>query len=322
MPWESRVIMTKSAASVALAAAVLMHAAFGQDRASDDNVDPVALKLQKAKAAYEAELKKLQMPVLKELDKIKQKARESGDLEKLVAAKEATAAFEKSNKLPDRLPAKQFRNSYARLRDQIERALVEAKQAYTSNGKVEEAIRVAKDLEKFRAAAWDPRPTRPREHRSIDVKSDNHVILHYYLEKLLERDLQAKVELFTREGSFRIQGIGAQGEVLCTHPINTQIPATIDLGDLTVDKTGALALLALGYPRTDGGRVVVKLDGQIFCQMNVTGTDAWQKILIPLRGNRVVVEHHAVGWGSELMFFDWSIANEARSPGMPRPKKK
>ncbi len=44
----------------------------------------------------------------------------------------------------------------------------------------EETISVAKDLDKFRAAAWDPRPTRLRERRLIDVKSDNHVILHYY----------------------------------------------------------------------------------------------------------------------------------------------
>ena len=240
----------------------------------------------------------------------------------MVAAKEAIAAFETINKVPDSLPAKQFRNFYPRLRDQMVRAFTEAKQAYTRKGKVEEAISVAKDLDKFRAAAWDPRPTRPRKRRLIDVKSDNHVILHYYQGKALERDLKAKVELFTREGSVRIEGFGAQGEALCTHPINPQIPATIDLGDLTFDKTGTLTLSALGYPGTDGGRVVVKLDGRIFRQTNVTGTDGWQEILIPLRRSRVMVEHHAVGWGSELMFFEWSIVSEARSPRMPRSNKK
>jgi hypothetical protein len=314
--------MTKSTASVAVAAAILMHAALGQDQTSGDKGDPIALKLQKAKAAYEAELKKLQMPVLKELDKITQEAQQRGDLEKLVAAKEAIAAFEKHYKLPDRLPAKQFRISYPKLREQLEKAFDEAKRAYTGKGKVEEARSVAKDLDQFRAAARDPRPTRPREHRLIDVKSDNHVILHYYQEKALERDLRAKVELFTREGSVHIEGFGTQGEVLCTHPINPQVPATIDLGDLTFDKTGSLTLLAHGYPGTDGGRVVVNVDGQTFGQWNVTGTDDWQEIPIPLHRNRVVVEHHAVGWGSELMFFDWGIVSEAPSRRMPRSKKK
>jgi hypothetical protein len=322
MSWSRTVNTKKLMAYVAMAAFILMHAALGQDRISGDKRDPIALKLQNAKAEYEADLKKLKMPVLEELERIQQTAQASGDLEKLVAAKAAIAEFDKSNKIPAGLQAKQFRISYPRLRDQMEKAFVEAKQAYTGKGKVEEAISAAKDLDKFQAAAWDPRPTRKREHRLIDVKSDNHVILEFYQGKSLQRDLKAKVELFTREGGIYIEGFGSQGKVLCTHPIKPEIPATIDFGDLTFDETGTLTLLALGYPGTDGGRVVVKVDGQILSQTTVTGTDGWQVISVPLHRNRVVVEHHPVGWGAELMFFEWSIATEARSPRTPRSMKK
>jgi hypothetical protein len=314
--------MTKSAASVALAAAILMHAALGQDRTSGDKGDPIALNLQKAKAAYEAELKKLQVPVLKELDKIKQEAQQSRDLEKLVAAKDAIAAFEKSNKLPDRLPAKQFRSSYPKLRDQMEKAFVEAKQAYTSKGKVEEAISVAKDLDKFRAAGWDARPKRALESGLINVRSDYSHIMRFYQERSLHKDLNANVELFTVAGSVYITGFGEQA-VLCTHPFTLGLPATIDFGNVTLDKTGTLMLWALGWPGTVGGRVVVKVDGTMVDQRNITGTDGWQEISIPLNKKHVVIEHHAIDWRhNESMFFQWSFGSEARSSRMPRPKKK
>jgi hypothetical protein len=322
MPWSSTVIMTRSTASVALAAAILMHAALGQDGTSSDQVDPIALKLQKAKADYEAGLNKLKIPVLKELESIKQAAQASGDLEKLLAAKEAIASFEKNNKIPGSLPTKQFRISYPKLRDRMEKAFVEAKQAYTATGKLEEAISVAKDLDTFGAAAWDPRGKRPLESRLINVRSDHSHVVHFYQDRSLHKDLNANVELFTVAGSVYITGFGEQA-VLCTHPFNLGLPATIDFEDITSDKTGTLVLWALGWPGTVGGKVVVKVDGKMFDQRNISGTEGWREISIPLNKNHVVVEHHAIDWRhNELMFFQWSIGREGRSPRLPRSKKK
>jgi hypothetical protein len=68
---------------------------------------------------------------------------------------------------------------------------------------------------------------------------------------------------------------------------------------------------------------VIEVDGKMLDQRNVTGTNGWQQISIPLNKNHVVVEHHAIDWRhNEVMFFQWSLVSDARSPRTPRSKKK
>ena len=53
---------------------------------------------------------------------------------------------------------------------------------------------------------------------------------------------------------------------------------------------------------------VVKKDARNIGDWRISGEDGWQQITLPFSKNSVMVEHHAVGWGMEFMFFDYRIA--------------
>jgi hypothetical protein len=228
---------------------------------------------------------------------------------RLQAATEELGAFEKSNKIPDSLPAKHpFRKAYPRLRDQMVRAFEAAKREYTQKSKFNEAEAVGKELKSFRDTTWDPRSSQDVNYDKLIVKSDNHTTPAHDMDGHLKNDISANAKIIIVGDKAYVSGFADAELVLCTHPF-PGAPATIDFGDLTIGRTGTLTLLAQPYPRTDGGRVVVKVDGRNIADGDhrVNDPDGWEEIIVPFSRKAVAFEHHAVGWNMEDMFFTYRI---------------
>jgi hypothetical protein len=283
--------------------------------------DPIALKLRKAKEDYDARLTKLREPILKEMERRRKAAQDSGSLERLVAMDEAIAAFEKTNSIPDRLPAREFRREYPKLLDQMKRAFEDAVQAYTRQGMVAEAKSVANDLADLRQVAWDPRRSPSVDWDQLKVRAQTFIILEHDRGGSFKRDLSANAKVIVAGGKAFVTDLDDGGYALCSHPISGEVPATIDFGDLTDGVNGTLRLWVRNYPRTDGGMVVVKKDGRIFGRTRVVDADGWQEITVPLSRNRVEVEHHAINWGMEFLFFRYEIRRQGGPPRMPEKRK-
>jgi soluble cytochrome b562 len=270
--------------------------------------DPIALSLGKAKDAYKAKLMEIKRPVLDRLNRDLQAAKKKGSLKALRAATDDITAFEQRNKIPESLPAKDFRRDYPKILKRMVTAFDTAKGAYTREGKIAEAESVAKDLERFLELTWIPGPPRIDDFdKLLEIKSANEHIAGNDRNGNFKQLNAAMVLTITAQRA-QFSEFGGRLDVLCTHPFDLVQPATIDFGALTIERAGTLTLWAHGYPRTDGGRVLVKKDAQNIGDWRVSGEDGWQQITVPFSNNSVVVEHHAVGWGMEFMFFDYRIA--------------
>jgi hypothetical protein len=186
-------------------------------------------------------------------------------------------------------------------------ALDTARGEYTRKGKVKEADGVTKDLEWFLELNWDPRSSPDVDYNKVIVKSENGQALAHDRANSFKRDLNPNAKVIVVGDKAYVSEFEAGRTVLCTHPFNDVSPATIDFGDLTLDKIGTLTLLARCYPKTDGCRLVVKVDGRNIGDTRVRDEDGWKEIPVPFSKNSVVVEHYAVNWGMEFMFFEYRI---------------
>jgi hypothetical protein len=119
----------------------------------------------------------------------------------------------------------------------------------------------------------------------------------------------------SRDEKIYINEVFGRKDVLCTVPLSPSSPGTIDFSRITQDGTGSLILRIHSYPRSPGGRIVVKSDGVTRNDAAVEFGDAWKKIVVPFRRNKIVVEHHALGWMMEFMFIDYEVVPDP--PGIP-----
>jgi transposase len=120
----------------------------------------------------------------------------------------------------------------------------------------------------------------------------------------VDRNIKATL----RDDRIYINEAFGRKNVLCTGPLSPSSPGTVDFSRITSDRTGTLALLVHGYPGPmPGGRIVVKSDGVMTNDVTVNFGDGWKKIVVPVRRNKIVVEHHALGWNMEFLFIDYEV---------------
>ena len=121
-----------------------------------------------------------------------------------------------------------------------------------------------------------------------------------------------------RDDKIYINEAFGRKNVLCTAPLSPSSPGTMDFSRITSDRTGTLTLLVHGYPGPmPGGRIVVKSDGVMIKDDTVNFGDGWKKIVVPVRRNKIVMEHHAEGWNMEFLFIDYELVrrHDARNLG-------
>ena len=202
------------------------------------------------------------------------------------------------------------------------KAFVDAKKAYTRGKRESEAATVVKDLNSFQQATWDPRSSLVVDYDKLVVQSDIHLILEHNRAGSYKRDLNASAKVNITDGKAFINALDEHTYVIITHQFDRVKPATLDFGAITIDKVGTLKLLAHGYPRTNGGKIVVKVGERIIWEPITISADGWQAIPVPFQRNRVVIEHYAVDWSMEFMFFAYEITIDSTPPRNPRSKRR
>jgi DNA anti-recombination protein RmuC len=163
---RDRHLRMQTMAYAAFAAIALSSAAFGQfGDPAELEPDPISLKLEMDITAVQEGLESIRRPVLEELQKRRELARQSGDLHRLEQATKDITEFEKSDKLPATLKAakpelaKQFRKSYEEILQRMVDHFNAAIQEYTRQDRVDAAKAVERQLEKFKASVRSPLPS-------------------------------------------------------------------------------------------------------------------------------------------------------------------
>ena len=97
--------------------------------------------------------------------------------------------------------------------------------------------------------------------------------------------------------------------VICTHPASTKQAATIDFSAITKNHAGILTITAHSYPSmVPSAEIAVLIDGKPSPDRTIRIFDIkWHTMTIPFDRNDVVIEHRAIGWEFEGMFFNYHI---------------
>jgi hypothetical protein len=112
-------------------------------------------------------------------------------------------------------------------------------------------------------------------------------------------------------------GLAGRADVICTHPLAADKPATIDFGRVTCTQSGTLDIFAIGYknPNSNGGLVIIKKDGVVVQKKVIRDAGRWERLEVPFDKNKVELEHHALGWDQEFLFFDYSFSARSGADG-------
>jgi len=123
--------------------------AWGGTDDSDETVDAVQAKLDKAKAIHKSDTNKLRADIAAYFDKREEPARRKGDLQQVEKIKAEREAFDKKGELPPTAPL-ELKKKYQAAQGKLERAYGEAVKAYTKARKDAEAAAVEKEFSEFR----------------------------------------------------------------------------------------------------------------------------------------------------------------------------
>ena len=165
------------------------------------------------------------------------------------------------------------------------------------------------------ARSLDNYDTRAKTDRLVDVKTGN-VINHHIDSK---EGFQSHYKLITGENYSGDDGLvhlsgkrmqktayGRQNLIL-SHPFSPTGPATIDFSKITSTSQRTLELDFHAIPAQEGIQLKVRVDDKIAQDWNINAQEGWVHKSIPFRNNRVVIEHHAIGWYFEYLLFDYRI---------------
>jgi serine/threonine protein kinase len=109
-------------------------------------------------------------------------------------------------------------------------------------------------------------------------------------------------------GLVYVSEVFGRAGVIFTHPFDTKTPATIDFSKITRANAGQLSLMIKSYQSPGkGGRIVVNGGQATPSAAEIGAADRWKTIPIVFDHEAVIVEHHALGWNCEGMFFDYQI---------------
>lgn len=116
-------------------------------------------------------------------------------------------------------------------------------------------------------------------------------------------------------GLVYVSEILAKAGVIFTHPFDIKTPTAIDFSKITRANAGQLVLMIKSYQSPGkGGRIVVKGGHATPSAAKIDVADPWRTIEVVFEHESVLVEHHALGWNCEGMFFDYQIKNKPSGP--------
>jgi hypothetical protein len=121
-----------------LVATALATAACGVAPARED-ANPIKDRLDRARAAYEADLEKARDVLLGLLRKKEEAAQKAGDLTQLKKARAEREAFADRGELPKGVSTAEYRAAVAKARGRLETAYSQGRKEYTQAGKIAEA---------------------------------------------------------------------------------------------------------------------------------------------------------------------------------------
>jgi hypothetical protein len=263
--------------------------------------DAVGKKLAAAKEEYEKVTVKARAGLLAVLKKQEEIAQKAGDLKTLEQVQAEAKSFENGGVLPKSVSTKVYESQMRTARTKLEEAYGAAVKQYTKDGKIALAKAVQQDLDEFKKGGG-VEPSRSQLDKQLKVVSDD---------TYFRRQGPAnRLEIKETDGLIYAKVAFDRKNVICTHPVDRQKPATIDFGGVTKGERGTLVIYAcssLLAPKTPGGRVIVKVGGRVTKDIEVKKDGQWAVIEVPFNGQGVVVEHHPLGWNHEAMFFDYEI---------------
>jgi hypothetical protein len=160
----------------------------GQASLADD--DPIASRLDEAKATYQRELEVAKQIVVKAFNDADEKARDAADVDLVKTIKAERADFESTGKLPSRFPTTEYVQRRRKLRGDLNNAYTQAIRDYLKARKDDLATKIKNERDAFQKAEptgltskvdQDSKdefgPTRfdsgPERVRGVDVKVGN-----------------------------------------------------------------------------------------------------------------------------------------------------
>jgi hypothetical protein len=281
--------------------------------AADPANDAVRTRLDRAKIEYDKAVEKARSSLLGDLKKRTDAAKKAGDLKALEKALEEFQAFEKDGKAPRQLGGGTYEKQMKAARDKLEDSYRAAVKQYTKNDEIQQAKIIQQELEEFLKSDWNKvaasnvkGESRLTADRQLKIES----LDGYYLDSGKPRKNLAAFKIKTVDGIVYSATVFGKKNAICTHPLAKDKPATIDFERVTNGRRGTLSLYTASNPidaADVGGRIVVKTGGKIVDSFDVKKDAKWTIVKIAFNDEPVVVEHHAVGWSHEGMFFDYEI---------------
>ena len=298
--------------------------------ARDTPGNPIAVELTKAKEEYQGAVQKARDRLLAAFGQ-QQKTLEAdaklkvAQLLKLVdQLKAERKAFEADTRsLPQsklmQVAADDFRRTIASAKAKCIKAYEKAAEDYRAKKKdLDAAKAVLTELDEFKNGETRSQHVVGKEDSSGKLKTDRkHLDKHlkvvslnsFYRKGALAQLPKPLTTEYFGDIVYAKEAFGRKN-VICTHPVKPDTPATIQFGKITKVREGTLVLYAYSFPvppKGGGGRVVVKIDGKETENVTVNKDDRWAEIKIPFKKQDVVVEHYPIGWNNEGMFFDYEV---------------
>lgn len=94
-------------------------------------------------------------------------------------------------------------------------------------------------------------------------------------------------------------------EVFVIHPINREVPGTVDFSEITGKSRGTLVIKVHDHEFGDCRYEILK-SGKIF-KSDELDTDDWKTIQVPFQNESVIFAIHPTGWNCEFAFVTYSI---------------
>lgn len=119
--------------------------------AAADDTDPIRVRLDKARTAYAADLKKAREGLLAAIDREEKAVQQAADLPRLKRVRADREAFTDRGELPKTVSVNLYLEAVAKAKEQLEAACAKARKEYTQAGKLAEAEAIDGELQRLKA---------------------------------------------------------------------------------------------------------------------------------------------------------------------------
>ena len=129
---------------------------------SSDDADPITGRLDKAQAAYAADLESARSALLALIQREATAAQDAGSLDRLKKAMADREGFAERGELPKSVSTTEYLSAMAKARDRLEVAYTQARKEFTKAGKVTEAEAVDAELDRLKKNKTKSAPLTPK----------------------------------------------------------------------------------------------------------------------------------------------------------------